>query len=124
MTKHSGQFKKGEPRPANSGRRAGTPNKRTVFVKGIIEEAVIEMGGAQRLVEWCKEDPKNEYAFWTSMFMRLIPVQVKDTAQNSALPIEIRREDVARKRAERGLPPIVFGVDLPKREGEGGNGKH
>jgi hypothetical protein len=28
-------------------------------------------------------------------------------------PLEIRREDLARKLAERGLPAIVFGVDTP-----------
>ncbi|MGE4131898.1 MAG: hypothetical protein AB7F86_09680 [Bdellovibrionales bacterium] len=36
---HNGQFKKGEPRPPNAGRRAGVPNKRNKAVRDLIEES-------------------------------------------------------------------------------------
>jgi hypothetical protein len=118
VTRHCAQFKKGEPRPANSGRRAGTPNKRTVFVKGILEDAAIEIGGLQRLVKWIKDSPQNEYAFWTSMFMRLLPVQLQGAGQNGELVMKISREELARKLEERGLPTTIFGADVPMRPEE------
>jgi hypothetical protein len=104
-------FKKGMKKIA--GRVAGTPNKRTVFVKGVLEDAAIEIGGLSRLVAWIQEAPENEYAFWTSMFMRLLPVQVQGTGQHGELEMIIKRDELARKLEEEGLPAFVFGVELP-----------
>lgn len=33
MTNNAGQFQPGDPKPENSGRRAGTPNKNTIRVR-------------------------------------------------------------------------------------------
>jgi hypothetical protein len=57
-------FKKGERRV---GRVKGVPNKRTKEVAEVLETAASKIGGVSRLVEWIKERPENEYAFWTSM---------------------------------------------------------
>jgi hypothetical protein len=109
-------FKKGDPKPENSGRRRGTPNKRTIYVREVLEGAAEAIGGMQRLIAWIKEAPENEYAFWTSMFMRLLPVHIKGSGEHGELILEVRHEELVRKMEERGLPPIVFGVDEPVLE--------
>ena len=115
-------FKKGEPRPEKSGRRRGRPNKHTAYVREFLEGAAGSIGGMQRLITWVKESPENEYAFWTSMFMRLLPVQVRDPAQDDEPIIEVTREELARKLAERGLLPVLFAGDTPQIDEQIGEG--
>ena len=59
-----------------AGRPEGSVNKVTAGAKAVIEEAVAELGGAPRLLAWAKDLPENERAFWTSIFPRLLPLQV------------------------------------------------
>ena len=58
------------------GRQKGTLNKTTQMAKEAIALAADDLGGAQRLVAWAKEDPQNERAFWTQIYPKLLPVQV------------------------------------------------
>lgn len=58
------------------GRPSGSLNKTTMAAKEAISYAAEGLGGAQRLVDWAKEDPKNEAAFWTSIYPKLLPLQV------------------------------------------------
>lgn len=58
------------------GRPKGVLNKSTRLAKDAIASAAEELGGVERLVEWCKEDPKNEGVFWGSIYPRLLPLQV------------------------------------------------
>lgn len=58
------------------GRPAGSLNKTTMAAKEAIAFAFEGLGGAQRLIDWSKEDPKNEAAFWTSIYPKLLPLQV------------------------------------------------
>lgn len=58
------------------GRQKGTPNKVTASAKAAIAEAAERMGGANRLVEWAKEAPENERAFWATIYPKLLPLQV------------------------------------------------
>jgi hypothetical protein len=100
------KFKAGEPRPPNAGRRAGTPNKRTVEVRSVLEAAAREIGGLERLVAWIKEDRQNERDFWVCMYMKLLPVQVQGSGEHGEieLSVKIPREELARKLEEHGLP--------------------
>lgn len=59
------------------GRKKGTPNKTTVKAKEAIEIAAQGLGGADRLIAWAKEDPSNEKVFWSQMYTKLLPLQVK-----------------------------------------------
>lgn len=58
------------------GRVKGTPNKTTAMVKDAIALAAEQLGGTDRLVEWVKEDPLNERAFWKDIYPKLLPLQV------------------------------------------------
>ena len=63
-------------RPKTGGRVKGTPNKITVAAKDAIAAAAEGLGGTKRLIEWAKEDPANERAFWASIYTKLLPLQV------------------------------------------------
>jgi len=63
----------GKPGP---GRPKGLENKTTRSVKEAIELAAEGLGGKQRLIAWCQEDPLNERAFWTTIYPKLLPLQV------------------------------------------------
>jgi len=63
----------GKPGP---GRPKGSPNKVTKAAKDAIAEAAEQLGGVNRLVAWAKEDPLNERAFWSTVYPKLLPLQV------------------------------------------------
>lgn len=64
---------KGTPGP---GRPKGIPNKTTRAAKDAIAYAFEGIGGADRLVAWIEEDKRNESAFWTSIYPKLLPLQL------------------------------------------------
>lgn len=72
MAARPGQFQKGQKRPANAGRRAGTPNKLTTSAKAALHEAFVELGGVPALVRWGKKAPTEFYKIWA----RLVPLEV------------------------------------------------
>ena len=65
----------GRPLPPNAGkgRPAGSLNKTTRAAKEAIAFAAEGLGGAERLIDWAKEDPLNERAFWTQIYPKLLP---------------------------------------------------
>lgn len=64
---------KGTPGP---GRPKGVPNKATMAVKDAIAAAAEGLGGTDRLIAWAQEDPLNERAFWSSIYPKLLPLQL------------------------------------------------
>ena len=58
------------------GRPPGSKNRVQAEAKAVIAEAAAELGGAKRLLAWAKEDPKNEYAFWATIYPKLLPLTV------------------------------------------------
>lgn len=58
------------------GRPKGSPNRTTASAKEAIAQAAEMLGGADRLVEWAKEEPANERAFWSNIYPKLLPLQV------------------------------------------------
>src|SRR5215471_10240056 len=69
-------FKKGDKRRKTgvSGRRAGVPNRLNAQCKEMIATCFESIGGIEGLVAWAK---KNRTAFYTRMYIRLLPVNVK-----------------------------------------------
>lgn len=68
----------GTPGP---GRPKGSLNKTTKAAKEAIALAAEQLGGHERLVAWVREDPKNESAFWTTIYPKLIPIDVKASGE-------------------------------------------
>lgn len=64
------------------GRKKGTPNKLTQTAKDAISVAADRIGGVDRLVDWVKEDPINERAFWTNIYPKLLPLQIAGDDEN------------------------------------------
>lgn len=58
------------------GRQKGSVNKITTIAKDAIAAAAEGLGGTERLIDWAKEDAKNESAFWTTIYPKLLPLQV------------------------------------------------
>ena len=58
------------------GRPKGVPNKTTQLAKNVISQAADKLGGMERLVEWAKEHPANERAFWTTIYPKVLPLQI------------------------------------------------
>lgn len=86
---------------AGKGRPKGATNKTTVQAKEAIALAAEGLGGAQRLMDWAKEDPKNETVFWSSIYTKLVPQQVNGTHDVSIVD---RAELLQRARDEvRGI---------------------
>jgi hypothetical protein len=67
----SGKFGAGNP-----GKPKGAISKTTKLAKEAIALAAEGLGGHERLIAWAQEDPLNERAFWTSIYPKLVPVQV------------------------------------------------
>ena len=66
----------------NSGRPKGSLNKTTQSAKEAIALAADNLGGSDRLVKWAKEDPANERAFWSSIYPKLLPLQLNGAGDN------------------------------------------
>jgi hypothetical protein len=72
---NAGAFKKGEKRPGQ-GRPKGSLTRHTTAVKDAIAAAAEGLGGTERLIAWAQEDKLNERAFWSSIYPKLLPLQV------------------------------------------------
>lgn len=77
QAKNTHGFAKGNP-----GKPKGAISKTTRTAKEAIAIASEKLGGAERLVEWAKEDPLNERAFWSSIYPKLLPLQVNGAGEN------------------------------------------
>lgn len=75
--KNTTKFGKGNP-----GKPKGAINHNTRAAKDAIAFAAEGLGGARRLVDWAKEDPLNERAFWTSIYPKLLPLQIAGDKEN------------------------------------------
>jgi hypothetical protein len=105
-------FHKGHEKIA--GRVKGTPNNRSAELRRVIAAAEHEIGGLQRLVAWIKADAANERLFWSSMFMKLLPVQLEGSGEHGEIEMSVKLtpEEAAKRLEERGLPSI-FGARPP-----------
>jgi hypothetical protein len=97
------------------GRPKGSPNVQTKAVKEMLACAANRLGGIQRLVEWAKEDPRNEYAFWVFLWPRLLPLQFAGSGPHGEIELNVKlsAEELSKQLAERNLPHAVFGIDKP-----------
>lgn len=66
-------FKKGQPRPATSGRKKGIPNKATTEVKAAIQQAFEEVGGHIYLRTLASKYPN----IFCTLLGKIIPTEIK-----------------------------------------------
>lgn len=66
------------------GRPKGSLNKTTQSAKEAIALAADALGGSDRLVAWAKEDPSNERAFWSTIYPKLLPLQVNGSGEDGS----------------------------------------
>jgi hypothetical protein len=78
-------FQKGHKTPG-PGRPKGSLSKHTLVAKDAIAAAAEGLGGHERMIAWAQEDPLNERAFWSSIYPKLLPLQL--TGANGG-PIEV-----------------------------------
>jgi hypothetical protein len=86
------------------GSRKGIPNKMTTTVKDAIAAVADKLGGIEGLYKWVKKNKGNEYAFWTSIYPRLLPLQVNVRSEHTETKVY---KTVAELRIEllgRGIP--------------------
>ena len=90
MASRDTQFKKGEPRHPNAGRRAGTQNKHTRNVRDALVralEATAEDGGEEFFAGLRDSDPKT----FASLVGKLIPNQTQLTGDDGG-PVLILKD--------------------------------
>ena len=88
---NAGTFKKGEKRPGQ-GRPKGSLTRHTVAAKEAIQLAAEGLGGTDRLISWAQEDPLNERAFWSSIYPKLLPLQLAGDANNPLVVVGMTKE--------------------------------
>lgn len=59
------------------GRQKGTPNKVTQDVRAAILEVADNLGGAEGMLNWVKADPVNERIFWSQIYPKTLPKEIK-----------------------------------------------
>ena len=67
-------FKKGQLKPAGSGRKKGTVNKIDAEVRTVIETVFNRLGGTEFLYEFAVKNPE---MFLEKIWVKLLPLQVK-----------------------------------------------
>ena len=99
--------------PKTGGRKKGTPNKLTVGVKDAIAAAADALGGVEALVAWVRANPKNEYAFWTQIYPKLVPLKLQGDQDR---PQITRIEHVIVDPSENGPPSDVEIFELGEEQ--------
>jgi len=81
-------FKKG-----NNGRPVGATNKMSRECKEMIADCFEALGGLHGLIEWASANDENRAAFYTRMYVRLLPVNLdirthKDVVYHTAAEVK------------------------------------
>ncbi len=71
-----------KPAAKKRGRPKKAVSQSTLTVRDAIAKAGEELGGASRLAQWAREDPTNEKAFWTVLYLKILPLQVSGAGEN------------------------------------------
>lgn len=64
------------------GRRKSSRDKTRAIAREVIALAAERLGGVERIVAWAGEDERNERAFWSTIYPKLLPLQVAGDPEN------------------------------------------
>jgi hypothetical protein len=81
----SPRFKKGSPKPPNSGRKPGSVNKVPSALKDMILQALANVGGTAYLEQQATTNP----ATFMSLIGRVLPLQVKTDGAEPTVPTTV-----------------------------------
>jgi len=81
-------FTKGNQASVGYGRPAGSSNKVPRQVKAVIEDAVKQIGGSQRMVDWAMRSNENETIFWRDIVPRVLPKVIQGDP-NNPIPFQL-----------------------------------
>jgi hypothetical protein len=104
-------------RKKTGGRQKGVQNKMSIMAREVIEQAAAELGGMERLVAWVREAPENERVFWSTMYTKLLPMQVVGYANNPvSITVSWKRPDrpAGLLEADRRSVAVLENAPLPK----------
>ncbi len=119
------KFTVGTPKPKSSGRRKGTPNKKTVEVKTILRDAFEGLGGLEALIKWGKENPALFYPIWVKMLPKNLEVTGKDGKDLLPPPVIANRlnlMEVAAILTKLEFPKIIDAKVVTGETRPNGNG--
>ena len=77
------------------------PNKTTATAKAMIEAVAASLGGAERMTAWAQEAPENERAFWSTIFPRLLPLQVNGPGDDGEHLMKVSADEAFARLASR-----------------------
>jgi hypothetical protein len=109
-------FPPGRGKPPGSGRKPGVQNVTSRNVREMIIEATRRIGGIERLIAWIQESERNELIWWSQIWPRLLPLQIRGPGPGGALEVNVAIDpsELMRKLQERNLPTTIFGADVPE----------
>jgi hypothetical protein len=90
----------------------GVPNKLSTGAKEVIARVAKNIGGVSRMTKWVREDPLNERAFWSSIYPKLLPLQVGGDKDNP-LSVITRVERVIVDHTPHSEPEFSHSPDQP-----------
>jgi hypothetical protein len=71
-----------DPNTTKPTKKASTKKLRvTTTARDAIALAAEGLGGTERLIAWAKEDPSNEKAFWGTIYLKLLPLQLNGAGE-------------------------------------------
>jgi hypothetical protein len=111
---NGGTFSKGDGRNAERSRQ-GTPNKMSRECKEMIASCFEQLGGLEGLVKWAKSSDERLDAFYTRMYVRLLPFNLDIRSHKDAVYHNI--QDIKDRFGQAGMTLELI-ERLRKREQE------
>lgn len=65
-----------------AGRPPLSKNKVPMAAKEMIAAVAEGLGGGERMLQWVRDDPANERAFWTAIYPKLLPLTIGGDKNN------------------------------------------
>ncbi|MEG9861585.1 MAG: hypothetical protein V6Z81_03665 [Parvularculales bacterium] len=109
MSKVPKQFRKHAFKKGQGGRPPGALNKKTLTVGEILQQAFEKSGGYDALVRFAKKNPK---AFYTRIWIKLLPYEMKAKKARESVPHHERLE----ARLEEGRRRAAISADSDREE--------
>jgi hypothetical protein len=102
------------------------PNKLTTGAKEVIAQVAENIGGVARMTKWVRESKENERVFWSSIYTKLLPVQVAGDQHDPIHQVhkiecvivdpKKRDDDVANPNSPTSQPSGSIGKDVTRSQ--------